>query len=101
MKKVNKMKNDFGSISRLSEKCRKCPYVKTCNHKEMEALAYLMPATDSILQPVIQPMMKKKDLRNIKIDENTTVTIDLEGLKEQMKKDFYRKVGIGVMNNAS
>ena len=47
MKKVNKMKNDFGSISRLSEKCRKCPYVKTCNHKEMEALAYLMPATDS------------------------------------------------------
>ena len=49
------MKNDFGSISRLSEKCRKCPYVKTCN----------------------------------------------QGLKEQMKKDFYRKVGIGVIKNAS
>ena len=44
--------------------------------------------------------MRKTDLRDIKIDENTTVTIDLEELKEQMKKDFYRQVGIGVMKNA-
>ena len=28
-------------LSRLSAKCRKCPYKDTCDHKEMEALAYL------------------------------------------------------------
>ena len=45
--------------------------------------------------------MRKTDLRNIKIDENTEVTIDLEELKEQIKKDFYKQVGIGVIKNAS
>lgn len=95
------MKSDFGSISRLSKKCRNCPYVKTCNYKEMEALGYIIPAAQEYAQPVIQPLMKKTDLRNIKIDENTTVTIDLEELKEKMKEDFYRQVGIGVMKNAS
>ncbi len=28
-------------LSRLSEKCQKCPLVDKCNHKQMEALAYL------------------------------------------------------------
>lgn len=93
--------NDFGSISRLSEKCRKCPYVENCNHKKMEALGYIVPTTQECVQSVIQPLMKKEDLRNIKIDENTEVTIDLEELKEQMKKDFYKQVGIGVIKNAS
>lgn len=83
---------EYGSLSRLSSKCKNCPYVKTCNHKEMEALAYLIPATNDILQPVIQPMMIKTNLRNIKLDENTTVTIDLEEIKEQMKKDFYKSL---------
>lgn len=89
--------NEHGTLSRLSSKCKHCMYVNTCQHKEMEALAYLMPATDTILQPVIEPMIRKTDLRNIKLDENTTVTIDLEELKEQMEKDFYKKVGIGVV----
>lgn len=30
-------------LSRLSEKCRACPFVDKCDHKEMEALAYLLP----------------------------------------------------------
>lgn len=93
--------NDFGSISRLSEKCRKCPYVENCNHKEMEHLGYIVPAAQECVQSLIQPLMRKTDLRNIKIDENTEVTIDLEELKEQIKKDFYKQVGIGVIKNAS
>lgn len=28
-------------LSRLAKACRKCPYVLTCDHKRMEALAYL------------------------------------------------------------
>lgn len=28
-------------LSKLAAKCRACPYVSTCNHKQMEALGYL------------------------------------------------------------
>ena len=28
-------------LSRLAAKCRACPYVSTCDHKQMEALGYL------------------------------------------------------------
>ena len=28
-------------LSKLSEACKKCPYVDTCNHKRMEAVGYL------------------------------------------------------------
>lgn len=29
------------SLSKLSETCKKCPYVDTCGHKRMEALGHL------------------------------------------------------------
>lgn len=28
-------------LSRLSEKCRKCPFVDKCNHKQMEGMLHL------------------------------------------------------------
>ena len=28
-------------LSRLAAKCRACPHVSTCDHKQMEALGYL------------------------------------------------------------
>ena len=29
------------------------------------------------------------------VAENTTIAIDVEGLKRKMKKDFYKQMGIG------
>lgn len=81
-----------GSLSRLSSKCRNCRYVKTCNHKQMEALAYLKPAACDVSLPLAQPLLRKKDLIDIHLDKHTTVTIDIEELKEQMKKDFYKNL---------
>lgn len=81
-----------GSLSRLSSKCRNCRYVKTCNHKQMEDLAYLKPVASDVSLPLAQPLLRKKDLIDIHLDKNTTVTIDLEELKEQMKKDFYKNL---------
>jgi protein associated with RNAse G/E len=56
----------------------------------MEALGVMaqagMPSTESAAMPAL----KKHDYRDIKITENTTVTIDLEELKENMKKSFYK-----------
>lgn len=38
------------SLSRLSAKCRACPFVDTCDHKEMEAYRYL-PLPELTAQP--------------------------------------------------
>lgn len=35
-------------LSQLSERCRKCPKVSTCNHKRMEALGYLTPCPEHL-----------------------------------------------------
>ena len=95
----------MGTISRLSEKCRKCRFASECNNKRMEAMAYLEPSVSApamvgAAAPVTENMLEKHDYRDIKLDENTTVTIDLEELKRQMKKDFYRSIGIGLYPGA-
>lgn len=49
----------------------------------------------SVTEEIVQPMLVKHDYRDIKVGEDTTITIDVEELKRQMKKDFYRNLGIG------
>ena len=42
------------------------------------------------------PILRKHSYRDIQLDENTTVTIDMEEIKEQLRKDFYRQSGLGI-----
>lgn len=86
--------------SRLSEECRKCPFVSKCDRKRMEASAYLEPKVSASVSvdctaPVLADVLVNHDYGDIKVGESTTITIDVEELKRQMKKDFYRKMGIG------
>ena len=83
-------------LTRLSAKCRACPFVEKCDHKEMEALAYLEPVAAPPVAEMVQPMAVKHDYRDIKIGENTTITIDVEELKRHMKRDFYKNAGLGL-----
>ena len=46
-------------LSRLAAKCRACPYVSTCDHKQMEALGYL---------PLPEPTVKIQVDRTVQID---------------------------------
>lgn len=59
----------------------------------MELEGYLISKT---AQPMTQPMTVKHDYRNVKVAENTTITIDFEELKKQMKKEFYKQAGLGI-----
>lgn len=52
-------------------------------------------ASVDYVAPVLADILVKHDYRDIKVGENTTITIDVEELKQQMKEDFYRKLGIG------
>ena len=75
-------------LSKLSEKCRKCPFVDTCNHKRMEALAYLpepqiaMNAAQSAGIDAAQPLLRE------------TMTIHIAGkpvvvYKDEIEKQLY------------
>lgn len=89
----------------MCKECRKCPFVSKCNNKRMEAMEYLEPkvaasASVDYAAPVLADILVKHDYRDIKVGENTTITIDVEELKQQMKKDFYRELGIGFYSGA-
>ena len=91
----------MGSLSRLSKKCRECPFKEKCSKKRMEAEGYLPePVLASAIMPSIEelsaPVLKQHDYRNVKVAEGMEITIDLEELKEQMKQDFYKSVGLGL-----
>lgn len=91
----------MGSSTRLSKKCRECPFKDKCSKKRMEIEGYIetnlaMLAAIECGAETVLPMAVKHDYRDIKIDKDTTVTIDLEELKEQMKRDFYKAVGLGI-----
>lgn len=83
-------------LRRLAPECEACPFVEKCKCKRMVAEAYLMPASDEMVAPVMEPMVVKHDYRDIKVAPNTTITIDVEGLKKQIERDIYRKAGIGL-----
>lgn len=36
------MNEDFGAITILAPKCQKCPKVKSCDHKQMAHLRYIV-----------------------------------------------------------
>lgn len=85
------------TLSKLSEKCKKCPYVETCKHKQMEMVGLLeKPTMSENMNPLAQDLAIKHDYRDIKIDKNTTVTIDLEELKQNIAKEICRNAGLGL-----
>ena len=92
----------MGAVRRMASKCRSCPKRESCEHKKMELCAYIekTPILTQVAMPrvaeLMQPMLIPHDYRDIKVAENTTITIDVEELKRQMQKDFYKQMGIGL-----
>ena len=48
------MNNDFGTLTILAPKCQKCPKVKSCDHKQMAHLGYIIPIEDLSIDLVTQ-----------------------------------------------
>lgn len=89
------------ALTKLSQKCREFHFKDNCNKKRMETEGYIepnlaIPAAIECSAEIVQPMAVKHDYRDIKIDKDTTITIDLEDVKKQLKDDFYKSVGLGI-----
>lgn len=86
--------------SKLHKRCEKCKYKDDCDEKRMVACGYIhkpplmaemsVPSVMDLAQPI---MAKPPELRNVWIDANTTIQIDLNDIAKQMEKDFYRSIG--------
>lgn len=83
-------------LRRLAPECEACPFVEKCDNKRMVGESYIIPAFAEMIAPTLQPLVVKHDYRDIKVAPNTTITIDVEGLKKQIERDIYRKAGIGL-----
>lgn len=82
------------ALSKDSDKCKKCVHYDDCDNKRMELCGYLIPSSvESSIQPLAQGMMVKHDYRNVKIAENTTVTVDVEELKKKLEDEIYKNLG--------
>lgn len=86
----------MSGLRRLAPECEACPFVEKCDNKRMVEEAYILPALAEMIAPTLQTLVVKHDYRDIKVTPDATITIDLEKLKKQIKRDIYRKAGIGV-----
>lgn len=86
----------MSGLTRMAKMCRECPFKDKCKNKQLEKEAYLAPVVSPIIENMASPVLKAHDYRNVKVAENTTVTIDTEELKERMRKEIYRQAGIGL-----
>jgi len=91
-------------LSKLCKECRECKYKETCNHKRMEAFAFIQPMASNASQPMsvpmAQPMLQAHDYIDIKIAECTTITIDIEEIKSNISKSIYER-NCGIFRSAT
>ena len=82
------------SLSKLSEKCKSCPKVDTCDHKKMElcALAELpeqniASAMQSAMQDVAMPLLR----------ERIESPLSPFTYKDELEKELYKELCINHM----
>lgn len=88
-----------GTVTMMAQKCQKCKRRDKCDKKRMEACAYLVGenaecATVPNEVEMVQPMSVIHNCRNVKIEENIEITVDVEEIKKQLERNFYKAVGL-------
>ena len=87
-------------ISKLHQKCEKCPHVNDCDEKRMIACGLaerpqpiFETASQAMTMPIAAEIMVKHDYRDIKISPTQTVTVDLEEMKKDIERRLYKALG--------
>lgn len=77
-------------LKKLSDGCRKCPFVDTCTHKQIEALAYLPEqplknASVTAASPLSQPILR--ETMTIVVSEKPYTVY-----KDEIEKKIYKSL---------
>ncbi len=84
------------ALARLAKQCRECPFVKTCEHKKLEAVGYLpepimadikTPVTADIATPILRETLSR-------VVDGEVVTMYKDELEEILYKDLYSHLGL-------
>lgn len=78
------------ALMKLAAKCRSCPFLSTCDHKQMEALGYLPESLVAESGAQLSAEMAQPILRE-------TVNIIIDGkvvkvYKDEIEKELYRSL---------
>lgn len=86
------------ALARLTKQCHECPFVETCEHKEMEALGYLpepimadvkVPVTADIAAPILRETVSR-------VVDGKVVTMYKDELEKILYKDLYSHLGLQI-----
>lgn len=84
------------AFPQFSKDCKECPEYDPCSKggkwcfiEAREREHIMSDAAMKSTSGTAMPILAKHDYRNVKIAENTTVTIDLEELKKQMERSHF------------
>lgn len=93
----------MGSTTKTASICRICPNKDACDNKRLESCAFVEVEKQNSAQLIQEnttscaaPILRKHSYRDVRLDESTTVTVDLEEIKEQLRREFYRQAGLGI-----
>lgn len=84
------------ALVRLAKQCRECPFVKTCEHKKLEAMGYLpepimtdvkAPVTADIAAPILREIVSS-------VVDGKVVTTYKDELEKIIYKDLYSHLGL-------
>ena len=79
-----------------NNKCLNCEYHPYCS-KSKSPNCVLEQIAEPLADSINSPSIKKHDYRNIKIDENITIMVDIEELKEKMLQEAYEVLKQGLL----
>ena len=77
-------------LTKLSEKCSKCPKKDICDHKRMEAVAYLDPTLNPLAQPLAQPLVREYTPIIIDMGDYGDIHTSMENIKEKLAKEINK-----------
>lgn len=86
------------ALARLTKQCRECPFVETCEHKEVEALGYLpepimtdakVPVTADIAAPILRETVSR-------VVDGEVLTMYKDELEKILYKDLYSHLGLQI-----
>jgi len=85
------------TISKLSDKCKKCQHVNDCDDKRMMACSIAESSQPnsvglSNIMPMTQPLARKHTPITINIGENGTINTSMEEIAEKIKKNLYKNL---------